>query len=228
MHTNLKNFILRLLPYVIAIIIGLIIFLIVHKIEYRDADVSNLLINISSDLLSIPFVFICYEVINNFINRDLNNILFKSTTFDINSIIINIINDIRSNLGFKDTINKDNLEDFLLLNKENIQDYLNNENNLNKDILDKMLKNSDNLKEIIRKTSIIQVLTPDQIKNLLYLSKEIEISHTKLVKLADTAISDTDKKFLSLIFANIIESIRNWLENFEVDAIINHQNMNLL
>ena len=91
-----------------------------------------------------------------------------------------------------------------------------------------MLKNSDNLKEIIRKTSIIQVLTPDQIKNLLYLSKEIEISHTKLVKLADTAISDTDKKFLSLIFANIIESIRNWLENFEVDAIINHQNMNLL
>ncbi len=228
MHTNLKNFILRLLPYVIAIIIGLIIFLIVHKIEYRDADVSNLLINISSDLLSIPFVFICYEVINNFINRDLNNILFKSTTFDINSIIINIINDIRINLGFKDTINKDNLEDFLLLNKENIQDYLNNENNLNKDILDKMLKNSDNLKEIIRKTSIIQVLTPDQIKNLLYLSKEIEISHTKLVKLADTAISDTDKKFLSLIFANIIESIRNWLENFEVDAIINHQNMNLL
>lgn len=228
MHTNLKNFILRLFPYVIAIIIGLIIFLIVHKIEYRDADVSNLLINISSDLLSIPFVFICYEVVNNFINRDLNNILFKSTTFDINSIIINIINDIRINLGFKDTINKDNLEDFLLLNKENIQDYLNNENNLNKDILDKMLKNSDNLKEIIRKTSTIQVLTPDQIKNLLYLSKEIEISHTKLVKLTDTAISDTDKKFLSLIFANIIESIRNWLENFEVDAIINHQNMNLL
>lgn len=228
MHTNLKNFILRLFPYVIAIIIGLIIFLIVHKIEYRDADVSNLLINISSDLLSIPFVFICYEVVNNFINRDLNNILFKSTTFDINSIIINIINDIRSNLGFKDTINKDNLEDFLLLNKENIQDYLNNENNLNKDILDKMLKNSDNLKEIIRKTSTIQVLTPDQIKNLLYLSKEIEISHTKLVKLADTAISDTDKKFLSLIFVNIIESIRNWLENFEVDVIINHQNMNLL
>ena len=228
MHTNLKNFILRLFPYVIAIIIGLIIFLIVHKIEYRDADVSNLLINISSDLLSIPFVFICYEVVNNFINRDLNNILFKSTTFDINSIIINIINDIRSNLGFKDTINKDNLEDFLLLNKENIQDYLNNENNLNKDILEKMLKNSDNLKEIIRKTSTIQVLTPDQIKNLLYLSKEIEISHTKLVKLTDTAISDTDKKFLSLIFVNIIESIRNWLENFEVDAIINHQNMNLL
>lgn len=228
MHTNLKNFILRLFPYVIAIIIGLIIFLIVHKIEYRDADVSNLLINISSDLLSIPFVFICYEVVNNFINRDLNNILFKSTTFDINSIIINIINDIRSNLGFKDTINKDNLEDFLLLNKENIQDYLNNENNLNKDILDKMLKNSDNLKEIIRKTSTIQVLTPDQIKNLLYLSKEIELTHAKLIKLANTTISDTDKKFLSLIFANIIESIRNWLENFEVDAIINHQNMNLL
>ena len=228
MHTNLKNFILRLLPYVIAIIIGLIIFLIVHKIEYRDADVSNLLINISSDLLSIPFVFICYEVVNNFINRDLNNILFKSTTFDINSIIINIINDIRSNLGFKDPINKDNLEDFLLLNKENIQDYLDNENNLNKDTLDKMLKNSDNLKEIIRRTSTIQVLTPDQIRNLLYLSKEIELSHTKLVKLADTAISDANKKFLSSVLANIIESIRNWLENFEVDAIINHQNMNLL
>lgn len=199
-----------------------------HKIEYRDADVSNLLINISSDLLSIPFVFICYEVVNNFINRDLNNILFKSTTFDINSIIINIINDIRSNLGFKNPINKDNLEDFLLLNKENIQDYLYNENNLNKDTLDKMLKNSDNLKEIIRRVSTIQVLTPDQIRNLLYLSKEIELSHTKLVKLADTAISDANKKFLSSVLANIIESIRNWLENFEVDAIINHQNMNLL
>ena len=54
----MKKFLLRILPYLISIFIGLAIFSIVQKTEYDNENISNLLINISSDLLSIPFVFI--------------------------------------------------------------------------------------------------------------------------------------------------------------------------
>ena len=91
----MKKFLLRILPYLISIFIGLVIFFIVQKIEYDNENISNLLINISSDLLSIPFVFISYEVISRICNKDLKNALFKSTSFEINSIIFNIVNDMR-------------------------------------------------------------------------------------------------------------------------------------
>ena len=227
MRKNLKYFLLRLLPYVISIIIGLAIFAVVRKIEQRDEDVSNLLINISSDLLSIPFVFICYEVVNKIINRDLNNTLFRSTTFNINSIILNIVNDMRGMMGYTDVIDKNNLGELLKLSKIDIIKKI-KKDGLNKDSLDKISKNNKDLYDIMHKSSTIEVLDSDQIKNLLYLSREIDILYNKFSLLIDKSIGTKEKTSVAENLENMINSIKNWVDTTEIDALINHQGIKVI
>ena len=166
MKKNFKYFLLRLLPYVISIIIGVSILTFVRKTEnFEDETISDLLINIASDLLSIPFVFICYEVVSKIINRDLNNTLFKSTTFDINSAILNIVNDMRILIGYNNVIQSENLEDFLRLTEDDVAAKLLLKDTLNNDTLTKLSKDKDNLSNIIHKDSTIEVLNTQQLKN---------------------------------------------------------------
>lgn len=223
----MKKFLLRILPYLISIFIGLAIFFMVQKIEYDNENISNLLINISSDLLSIPFVFISYEVISRICNKDLKNALFKSTSFEINSIILNIVNDMRSFLGYKDIIQKENLEEFLILNKKVIVKRI-KFNDLNKDLLEEMQKNKDTLSSLIKKSTTLEALDGDQIKNLLYLLKELDIVYNKFVMINEAQITIKIKNSISENFENIIKAIRNWLDSCETDALINHQNVKII
>ncbi len=229
MKKNFKYFLLRLLPYVISIIIGVSILTFVRKTEnFEDETISDLLINIASDLLSIPFVFICYEVVSKIINRDLNNTLFKSTTFDINSAILNIVNDMRILIGYNNVIQSENLEDFLRLTEDDVAAKLLLKDTLNNDTLTKLSKDKDNLSNIIHKDSTIEVLNTQQLKNLLYLLREMDIIFNKLSMILGKTIDVKEKLSIASNFENIINSINNWLENFETDALIKHQQVNQL
>ena len=203
----MKKFLLRILPYLISIFIGLAIFFIVQKIEYDNENISNLLINISSDLLSIPFVFISYEVISRICNKGLKNALFKSTSFEINSIIFNIVNDMRGFLGYKDIIQKENWEEFLILNKKVIVKKI-EFNDLNKNFLEEMQKNKDTLSSLIKKSTTLEALDGDQIKNLLYLLKELDIVYNKFVMINKTQIT-----------IKIKNSIKNFIFNYKYKII---------
>ena len=223
----MKKFLLRILPYLISIFIGLAIFFMVQKIEYDNENISNLLINISSDLLSIPFVFISYEVISRICNKDLKNALFKSTSFEINSIVLNIVNDMRSFLGYKDIIQKENLEEFLILNKKVIVKRI-EFNDLNKDLLEEMQKNKDTLSSLIKKSTTLEALDGDQIKNLLYLLKELDIVYNKFVMINEAQITLKIKNSISENFENIIKDIKNRLYSCENDTLINYKNVKII
>lgn len=53
----------KILPYIICILTGIIVFLF-EKFTI-DPDIKNMVINISSGLISVPFVFISYELVKN-------------------------------------------------------------------------------------------------------------------------------------------------------------------
>lgn len=67
----MQKFYLRILPYVISLVVGAIIFAFVEYIE--DANWQNLVLNISAGLISVPFVFICYEFIKNISEGKIRN-----------------------------------------------------------------------------------------------------------------------------------------------------------
>ena len=225
MKKNLKYHLLKLLPYVVSIAIGLSIAVFVNRTENFDNEtMSDLLINIASDLLSIPFVFICYEVINNIINSDLNKAIFKSTTFDINSALLNIINDMKILIGYNNEIHSENLEEFLRLTKNDIISKLLLQDKLNKNILDNLSNHSDNLSDIVHKESTIEILNSQQMQNLLYLLREINIFFNKLSMSLERIITAKEKISIANNFENIIHSINIWFENFETDSLIKYHN----
>lgn len=65
----MRKLILRLLPYVICVLTGIMIFFVERFT--LNPDVQNLVLNISSGLISVPFVFISYELVKNFTERKL-------------------------------------------------------------------------------------------------------------------------------------------------------------
>lgn len=63
----MQKFYLRILPYFISVIVGILIFLGVDYISPQNWQ--DLLINISAGLISVPFIFICYEFIKDISER---------------------------------------------------------------------------------------------------------------------------------------------------------------
>ena len=59
----MQRLFLKILPYIIFILTGIIVFLF-EKFTI-DPDIKNMVINISSGLISVPFVFISYELVKN-------------------------------------------------------------------------------------------------------------------------------------------------------------------
>jgi hypothetical protein len=57
----------KLLPYIICIITGVIVFFVEKWI--LNPNVKNLVLNISAGLISVPFVFISYEAVKHFTER---------------------------------------------------------------------------------------------------------------------------------------------------------------
>ena len=63
----MQRFFLKILPYIICILTGIIIFL--FERFTIDPDIKNMVLNISSGLISVPFVFISYELVKNITER---------------------------------------------------------------------------------------------------------------------------------------------------------------
>ena len=59
----MQKFYLRVLPYIISLFVGIIIFALVDYIT--NPNWQNLILNISAGLISVPLIFICYEFIKN-------------------------------------------------------------------------------------------------------------------------------------------------------------------
>ena len=67
----MQRFYLRLLPYLISLFVGVLIFAVVDYIT--NPDLQNLVLNISAGLISVPFIFICYEFVKNFSEKKIKN-----------------------------------------------------------------------------------------------------------------------------------------------------------
>ena len=63
MKFNLRDFLLKMIPYVLSIAGGLVLF-IVTKDDIHDPSVTDLINNIAASLLSIPLVFLLYDYSN--------------------------------------------------------------------------------------------------------------------------------------------------------------------
>lgn len=90
MDLQLRNVLLKSIPYLLSIVGGMVLFL-VTKDNVHNPDWVDLINNIAASLLSIPLVFLLYDYSNYRISRKLNKAISNTTHDKIDITLINII-----------------------------------------------------------------------------------------------------------------------------------------
>lgn len=214
----IKNFWLRILPYLISILtgIGIYIFTILYV---KDSSLSDLIMNIAAGLLSIPIVFLSYETVRELSSRNLRTSLRSHLLFEINDILLDIIVNLRKLLSQNTPFTPEGLDLFLNMDiariRKNIAmtDDLSKTFETDKDKLIHLLNNNDNA----------HVLTEAEL-NMLYstanhlgiLSKEI--FYRDKVK---------DKKTLFNTIQLLLRTLDCWVDLYQ-DDIVNHHTFQIM
>ena len=212
----MKRLFIQILPYFVALSAGIIIYLFGVDMV-KDANLNNMIINIASGLISIPMVFICYEVVNKITSRKLHNSLFMNVTFDINGLLIQLINTVRGLLGEKDALTAQSMNAFLDLGSLEIEQMLQIDAS-KAAVLDNL---KDKLNDILHKDSTLEILNEGQITTLLSVTKNTGLL-AKGIELNVNHKNFQHKKNLAINVENIINGISTWLEDGEREALENH------
>lgn len=110
MTINVRNFFLKMIPYLLSIIGGVVLFKLTEN-NIHDEDLAGLVTNIAASLLAIPLVFILYDYSNYLVSRRLNKTMADHMTDKLNVILLNLIIIIRQILGIRKNLT------FVSLNK---------------------------------------------------------------------------------------------------------------
>lgn len=218
----MKMLFIKILPYLVAFISGIILYFLTEKL-ITDSGLNNLMVNIASGLVSIPMVFIFYDVINKITSRTLHNSIFESVTFEINSQLVELINFISALLQINTPSVTEELDDFLELENNEIYQKL----NIKKTDI-KILENiKSNLMSVIHKQSSFEILNEKQISSILNIIKEITFLIKNLNLPEKSKLTAKQKKIIALNIEYIINNLTIWIENGKKDAFSTHARFSL-
>ena len=201
MAIKLRNILLKMIPYVLSVAGGLILF-IVTKDEVHNANVTDLINNISASLLSIPLVFLLYDYTNYRVSKQLNKTMADSMTDKINIILLNLIMIIRQMLGIRGTLtfasmNKmSNLSQSKIVANLKITQNLANELRTYRDEIDNMIYNG----------AKPNVLTGAQVQMLTGLVRELSL-------LINEHSFRRNRRVAAKYIENIIGKIIDWIDS---------------
>ncbi len=201
MAIKLRNILLKMIPYVLSVAGGLILF-IVTKDEVHNPNVTDLINNISASLLSIPLVFLLYDYTNYRVSKQLNKTMADSMTDKINIILLNLIMIIRQMLGIRRTLtfasmNKmSNLSQSKIVANLKITQNLANELRTYRDEIDNMIYNG----------AKPNVLTSAQVQMLTGLVRELSL-------LINEHSFRRNRRVAAKYIENIIGKIIDWMDS---------------
>lgn len=218
----MKMLFIKILPYLVAFVSGIVLYFLTEKL-ITDSGLNNLMVNIASGLVSIPMVFIFYDVINKITSRNLHNSIFESVTFEINSQLVELITFISGLLGLSAPSVTEELDDFLELENNEIYQKL-NPKNPNIKILEDI---KSNLMNVIHKQTAFEILNEKQISSILNIIKEITFLIKNLNNPTKSKLSIKHKKIISLNIEYIINNLTTWIENGKKDAFSTHAHFSL-
>lgn len=208
----MKTFLLKITPYIIALFAGVVVYL--YAIELKDDNLNNLLINVAAGLVSVPLVFMCYEVINEICSRNIKKTLLEHLSFEVNYIIIDIIKNLKDILGISGRLDEKNLNDFLDTDEKTIKEKL----KIDISLADSLKNYKQQLLNLIYKDSNMEVLPNDQIQNLLVIAKELGIISREL----DHYNKTRNKEPIESATYNLMQSTGDWVNYCEQNSILQH------
>lgn len=216
----MKKLFIKILPFLVAFFSGICLYVLTVRF-IKDSGLNNLFLNVASGLVSIPLVFIFYDVINQITSRNLHNTLFESVSVEINNQLSLLIHFICELLQIMPPENLDELDDFLALENNEINQKL----NLKQVDFEKLGIIKNELTNVIHKPSSFEILTEKQISCVLNIVKEITFLMKNLNGVSEQKMKH--KKIISMNIEYILDNIMTWIENGKKEAFKNHGHFSL-
>lgn len=213
----MKTFLLKILPFLTSIFIGVVLFLIAEH-QITDAEVSTLIIGVASGLCGIPIVFIFYQMASDYSERKIRKVVAEHIIFEMNYIIIQLLKDLKAILNFKKEFTKENLYSFLAENKDLQRKKL----SFTKNHMHNFAIYKTQILQIVYSNSKLEVIPDIVVHTILSLAKEIGIVSKEL-----EAKNNRRNHLISVSLENLINDIDNWIEFCELEAVTSHHTFTL-
>lgn len=189
--SKLFKLFLKALPYLLALVIGVIIFILSGKF---NSSFSDLLINISAAFISVPLLYLFYEIVKSSIHRKLNLEIFEYSKMQVDRDVLGIINQLLKiiyKLGDHE-LSENKVNEILKYSHEQLREEI----NLNEYIGFQVFKDWDaserSLHQLLSNPYIASKMEDDQVISLLKILKSLR-DLEDILKLNDLYVS-TNKK----------------------------------
>lgn len=207
MQTGVRNFFLKLLPYLLSIAGGIILY--TGAIDNApNANIRDLVINVSASLLSIPLVFLLYDYTNSRIANQMKKSVANNMADKLNSVLVNTILMLRDALAVRNKLNLENLNRMLVWRAPEISRRL----KITPRVLDALHTCHNDLDTLLFRNSQTNILTPDQTQILSSLARSMAhlINESKFHK---------DRHVSAKYIENMMGHILDWLDMDSVIAL---------
>lgn len=207
MKINIRNFLLKSLPYLMSIAGGIILY--TGAVDNApNENLRDLVINVSASLLSIPLVFLLYDYTNSRVANQMKKSFANSMAGKLNSVLVNTILMLRDAMGVRNKLNLENLNRMLVWRAPEIARRL----NITPRVLDNLHSCHNDLDTLLFRNSQTNVMTPDQVQILSSIARAMAhlINESKFHKNRPVSA-----KYVETIMGRILD----WLDADSVAAL---------
>ena len=175
MHT-LKNISLKIIPLIISLSIGIVLYCVACYLNDNNNTLSSLLINISATLLSITATYFSYSIFRQYSDRKLNQTLFEYAKARIDNEIIGILMQVQKmTFSFENMDRSFNgLSKLLDISYDNLFKQLKSVNLLGYQIFKKWDVSLNNIEKVIENPYTLKYLTNKQLICLVNIVNAVE------------------------------------------------------
>ncbi|MBR3782029.1 MAG: hypothetical protein IKL14_01400 [Alphaproteobacteria bacterium] len=207
MKFNFRTFFLKSLPYLMSITGGIILY--TGAIDNApNANLRDLIINVSASLLSIPLVFLLYDYTNSRIARQMKKNLANSMSDRLNILMLNIILMLREMMGVRTKLNTENLNRMLMWRVPEISRRLKITTKTNQELREY----HNELDTLLYRNGQNDVINSDVFQTLSALSRE-------MTRLINESKFRRNKRLSAKYVEGIMARILDWLDSDSVAAL---------
>ena len=168
MKINLRTVFLKSLPYLMSIAGGIVLY--TGAIDNApNANIRDLVINVSASLLSIPLVFLLYDYTNSRIANQMKRTMMNSMTDKLNVLMLNIIVLLRESMGVRGKLGTENLNRMLIWRAPEISKRI----KITSRILNKFQEYHNDLDNLLYRNGQVSVLNTEQAQILAGLARDM-------------------------------------------------------
>ena len=207
MKFNFRTFFLKSIPYLMSITGGIILY--TGAIDNApNANIRDLVINVSASLLSIPLVFLLYDYTNYRVSSQMKRTLVNTMSDKLNTLMLNLIVALRESMGVRSKLNLDGLNKMLTWRAGEISRRL----KLTARIIDNLHTYHNDLDTLLYRNGQTNILDSDQTQILFALARDISrlINENKFHK---------RRRVSAKYIENIMSHILDWLDIDSVAAL---------